>query len=173
MKKTDIIFMLIIASALFCGCTTFFSKAGNAERVLTHEIRYSHKGSKSEGRSGYLNFKNVLLPDCFSTVVDGGMVYIFKSKNTTWGDDGYFPSDGEPAERVYPSVNNRISDEDISRGWCEVTGHYINAPAGWIFVKWSNGSAVLSPVKVDEFVKVKSIRLIPRNTMFSGKTLLR
>lgn len=169
MKKAYKIIFLIIISVILSGCATLFSKSGKS--ILNHEIKYSKKGSKSERRSGYLKAESMLIPDCFNTVVDGSRVYIFKSKNTTWGDDGYFPAEDESAEKVYPSVNKNIDDSDLSRGWSEVTGRCLNVPEGWIFVKWNGGSAVVTPGKIDELVKVKDIKLLPRSRMFTEKML--
>jgi len=166
MKKILAILSILAACAVITGCATASAKSGSV--VVKHEIKYSNKGTRSEGRSGYLIINGITLPDCFSKVAAEGKIYSFKTKSTTWGDDGYFPVEGKSIESVFPAINKKLSDTDLLNGWSEVIGSYLNVPANWIFVKWETGSAVLSPDKVDELVKIKSLKLIPRNAKLSG-----
>jgi len=169
MKKIINILSIVLVCAAITGCATASAKSGSA--VVKHDIKYSNQGTKSEGRSGYLTVNNIVVPDCFNKVAADGKVYTFKTKNTTWGNDGYFPSDGESVESVFPVVNKKISDADLQQGWSEVSGQYSNVPVQWIYVKWSGGSAALSPDKIDAFVKAKSLKVIPRNNMHSDKMM--
>jgi hypothetical protein len=169
MKKIITILSIISLCAIITNCTTASAKSGSG--VVKHEIKYSNKGSRSEGRSGYLIVNDFTLPDCFNKVAAEGKVYSFKTKSTTWGDDGYFPVEGESVESVFPAVNKKISDSDLLQGWSEIPGRYVNIPSHWILVKWSNGSAALSPDKIDAFIKVKTLNLIPRNSMFNEKMM--
>lgn len=153
---------------VFSGCSSVSAKTGAdaADIIVSHEVKYSNKGTRSEGRSGFLKINGIAVPDCFTAIVADGKIYTFRSKKTMWGDDGYFPLDGESVESVYHFENKKISDSDLAKGWSEVSGRYLNVPAHWIFVKWENGSAVLAPDKIDLFVKTRSINTLPRNTMF-------
>jgi len=171
MKRLSIILFLSPAVLFFFGCKSASAKSGPdyAKPAVTHDIKISNKGTRSEGRSGYLKINGVSLPDCFNAVAADGRVYTFKTRGTAWGDDGYFPEDDLTVEYVYPSTDKKLSDADLAAGWSEVSEHYSNVPAGWIFVKWQNGSAAVSPDRIDQLVKEKSIRQIRRNTMFSGK----
>jgi hypothetical protein len=173
MKRVKAILYYIITALCIAGCSSVsaVNSPETAKTAVIHEIKYSNKGSRSEGRSGYLKINGIVLPDCFTAVVVNKKVYTFKTKNTTWGDDGYFPLDGETPESVYPVIDKKINDTDLVKGWCEVSGRYSNVPDNWIFVKWGNGSAVLSPSKISELVKAKSLTMLSRNTMFKGKGL--
>lgn len=173
MKKYIIILILSAAASLFSSCTSPAAKTGQdgIKVAVSHEIKYSNKGSRSEGRSGYLKINSIVVPDCFAAIVAEGKLYTFSSKNMAWGDDGYFPLEDGSVESVYPSVNKKISDSDLARGWSEVAGKCQNVPSNWIFVKWNNGSAAVLPDKIDLLIKTKSIGTIPRNTMFSEKML--
>ncbi len=166
MKKTFAAIAIIILAGFFFGCTSASAKNGSGKLSVIHEIKYSNKGSRSEGRSGYLKINGVLLPDCFTKVVADGKIYSFRTKSLMWGNDGYFPDETSSLKLVYPPVNKYISDADISIGWSEVEGHYLNIPEQWIFVKWNIGSAVVSPDKIDALVEAKSLIPIPRNRMF-------
>ncbi len=169
MKKIFTILSVLTICAVITGCTTASAKSGSA--VVKHEIKYSNKGSRSEGRSGYLIINDVSLPDCFIKVAAEGKVYSFKTKNTTWGNDGYFPAEDESVESVFPEVNKKISDNDLLQGWSEVSGRSANLPVNWILVKWSNGSAAISPDKIDVFLKAKTLNIIPRNNVFNDKMM--
>lgn len=171
MKKY--ILFLFLAAAFLSGCVSSSAKSAKSgpEITVNHEIKYSNEGTKSEGRSGYLKINGMTIPDCFTQVVAEGKVYTFRSKKTKWGDDGYFPLEGKSAESVYPPVNKNITDADLSRGWSEVTGRYLNVPSHWIFVKWEKGSAVSAPDKIDLLVKTKSLETLPRNKIFSERKL--
>ena len=158
MKRTFAAIAIIMLAGLFTSC--------NSVSVI-HEIKYSNKGTRSEGRSGYLKINGALIPDCFSRVVADGRVYSFRTKSVMWGNDGYFPVEGASAESVYPPVDKSISDADIARGWSEVTGRYKDVPAGWIFVQWQGGSAAVSPDKIDAMVREMSLNRIPRNSLFN------
>lgn len=173
MRGHNTILSLLLIPAIFSGCTSSSAKAGQEVSKISviHEIKYSNKGSRSEGRSGYLKINGIVVPDCFTVIVADGKLYTFNSKNTAWGDDGYFPLEDGSVKSVYPSVNKIISDSDLSRGWSDAVGKCQNVPPAWIFVKWNNGSAAVSPDKLDLLVKTKSIGTIPRNTMFSEKML--
>mgnify|MGYP001171561092 FL=1 len=166
MKKLFVYIILFIISMHLTGCTLATAKTSSSKLSVTHEVKYTNKGTRSEGRSGYLKINDIVIPDCFTLVVADNKAYYFITKNTLWGDDGYFPVADKPAEFFYPAVNKSISDSDLARCWIEVEGRYLNIPANWIFVKWYNGSAAVSPEKIDEFVKSKSFSRIPRNTMY-------
>lgn len=169
------LFVLFISAAVSCfsGCKSVSEKPGlySKKPVVTLEIQISGKGTKSEGSSGYLVINGVRIPDCFFTVVADGKVYTFKTKSMLWGEDGYFPDHNILSGSVYPSADKKISDTDLAAGWSEVSERCQNVPDGWIFVIWENGRAAVSPDKIDQLVKAKSIRQIQRNTMFSGKII--
>lgn len=166
MKKLSIYLILLILSIYLTGCTFASAKTSSSKLSVIHEIRYTNKGTRSEGRSGYLKINDIVIPDCFTLVVAENRVYYFITKNTLWGDDGYFPVADKSAESFYPAVSKNITDSDLARGWSEVERRYLNIPAHWIFVKWYNGSAAVAPERIDEFIKSKSLNLIPRNTMY-------
>jgi len=166
MKKLSVYLILLIISINLTGCTFASAKTGSSKLSVIHEIKYSNKGTRSEGRSGYLKINNIVIPDCFTLVIVEDKIFSFKTKNTLWGDDGYFPVADKSAESFYPAIKKSISDSDLARGWSEVEGRYQNIPSHWIFVKWHNGSAAVAPEKIDEFVKSKSLSHIPRNTMY-------
>lgn len=168
MKRLFILLAILSVSVLFSGCTSVSAKGSSAKISVEHEIKYSNKGTRSEGRSGYLKINGTVIPDCFSTVVADSRVFAFKTKSTMWGDDGYFPFEGASAESVYPNIDRKVSDADIARGWREVAGRCGNVPETWIFVKWDGGSAAVSPEKTGELVKTKSLRQIRRNSMFDN-----
>lgn len=170
MKRLFIVLFLSAAALFFYGCKSISAKSepDAVKPVVTLDIKISAKGTKSEGSSCYLKINGILLPDCFFTVVADAKVYTFKTKSTIWGEDGYIPDNNLIPESVYPFAEKKISDADIAAGWCEVSEHYLNVPDGWIFVKWEGGSAAVSPDKIDQLIKAKSIRQIQRNTMFSG-----
>jgi hypothetical protein len=148
MKKLSASIIFLILSVYLSGCTFTSAKTSSSKLTVIHEIKYTNKGSRSEGRSGYLKINDIVIPDCFTLVVADDKVYYFITKNTLWGDDGYFPVADKSAESFYPSVNKRISESDLSRGWSEIEGHYTNVPSFWIFVKWYNGSAAVDPEKM-------------------------
>lgn len=166
MKKKSASIILVMLSLYLTGCTLATAKTSSSKLSVAHEIKYTNKGTRSEGRSGYLKINDIVIPDCFTLIVADNRVYYFITKNTLWGDDGYFPVADRPAESFYPAVSKNISDSDLARGWIEVEGRYLNIPAHWIFVKWYNGSAAVSPERIEEFVKLKSFSRIPRNTMY-------
>jgi len=172
MKKYVVILFLFAVSSVVSSCTSASAKLSEdgIKIIINHEVKYSNKGTRSEGRSGYLKINGVAVPDCFNIIVADGKVYTFSFRNTMWGDDGYFPAEHQSPDMAYPYVNKKISDSDIARGWSEVTGRYLNVPAHWIFVKWETGSAALLPDKIDILVKTKSLKTLSRNTLFSEKT---
>lgn len=165
--KRFIVSLIILTSAInIASCTMIPAVTGQKKLSIINEIKYSNKGSRSEGRSWYLKINGKAIPDCFTMVAAEGKVYSFRSKNTTWGDDGYIPADGDSEELYRPGGNEKLSDSDISRGWREGDFRYSNTPAHWIFVKWNGGSASVSVEKIDELIRVKSIKTIQRNTLF-------
>jgi hypothetical protein len=173
MKKIIIILYLFAFLICITGCNSASAKntVTDKKKEVTHEIKYNNKGTKSEGRSGFLKINGYLIPDTFLFIVVDGNLFKFYQKRNTWGDDGYFPSENEMIESIYPSVNKNINIDDLTKGWSEVSGRYLNVPSHWIFVKWDNGSAVISPEKIDDFIKIKSLKIISRNIMFGSEKM--
>lgn len=168
MKKNSLFAVIIVLVFYGSGCTTVMPQESSTKLSVVHEIKYSNKGTRSEGRSGYLKINGKLLRDCFNLVVAGGKVYTFMSKQMIWGDDGYMPLEIESPENYWPAADKTLSDADIARGWYEENLRCTNTPQDWIFVKWSSGSASVSPDKIEELIKVKFLNDIPRNTMFDS-----
>lgn len=165
--KRYLMFLIVFIMPVYissCSIVSVINPSGKLSVI--HEIKYTNKETRSEGRSGYLKINNIVIPDCFSLVIVEDKIYSFKTKKTLWGDDGYFPVADKSSESFYPAVSKNISDSDLARGWIEVEGRYLNIPVNWIFVKWYNGSAAVAPEKIDEFVKSKSFSRIPRNSMY-------
>jgi hypothetical protein len=169
MKNIVIALSMVIFILSACGIITAMGKtSANKKITVVHEVKYTKKGTRSEGKSGYLIIDNVILPDCFIKIVADRKVFEFKTKNNTWGSDGYFPSENEQADVIYSVQAGTISDVDISKGWSEVSGRRSNVPDGWIFVQWENGSAAVAPDKISELINKKSIKQIQRH-LFSIK----
>jgi hypothetical protein len=163
--KNFFAFTLLVMPFFLLFCQSHSMGKTNAPAV-EHYIKYSNKGSKSEARSGYLKVNGFIVPDNFLTVVAGGEVYHFYMRKYMWGNDGYFPDKDSKVEQVCPATDLLLSDDDLARGWTIVKGRPSNAPLKWIYVIWKNGSAVVAPERLEDFVLKNNIPSLPRSLMF-------
>jgi len=165
MKKILIFVMSFLFSSFLIGA---YSMGKSASPVVEHYVKYSNKGTRSEARSGYLKVNGFIVPDNFVTVVAGGNIYHFYMRKYMWGNDGYFPDKNSDAAALCPAIERILSSEELARGWAIVDGWPINTPSQWIYVIWKNGSAVVAPEKIDEFIKRNNIVPLPRSLMLEN-----
>ncbi|MEJ5363214.1 MAG: hypothetical protein WBK20_09260 [Spirochaetota bacterium] len=135
---------------------------------VEHWIEYSNKGTRSEARSGYLRVDGYLVPDNFMTVIVGDKAYKFYMRKYLWGNDGYFPDKDSDITALCPEIAKALTEEEISQGWAIVKGRPFNTPINWIYVIWKDGTAVVSPEKLIEFIERNHIPPLPRNLMIEG-----
>lgn len=153
MKRISLSILVLFAA--FTSCVT--------SPMVSEQVTYTNKGSKSEGRSWNLIVDGTKLPDCFSAILVNGKLYLFKTKKWLWGDDGYVLTDASiNADLYFPTIEREISKDELAQGWADVKGRFDKKPAGWFFVKWYGGMAALSTDKIETFVREKSLKTIPR-----------
>lgn len=135
---------------------------------IEHWIKYSNKGTRSEARSGYLKVDGYVVPDNFMTVIVDGKTYNFYMRKYIWGNDGYFPDNDADIQALCPHLQEALTNEQIIQGWAMVKGRPFNTPDNWIYVIWKDGTAVVSPEKLNEFVEKNRIPPLPRRLILEG-----
>lgn len=153
--------MIFVLTAYLSACQGSQIKTQDAKKNdVAHEVTYTHKGTRSEGKSGYLTVDGIKIPDTFSYLLCGGELFKFHQKFQAWGIDGYFPTQ-ESAASVFPS-GSAPDAAAFAAGWADVSGTSRAIPANWIYVKWNNGMAAVSPAKIEDFVKEKKLERLQR-----------
>ncbi|MBN1468235.1 MAG: hypothetical protein JXM74_02995 [Fusobacteriaceae bacterium] len=145
MKKVVI---LVSFLTFIISCTSL--QTANNKGLITHEIEYTAKGSKSEGQIGKLKVNGIYIPTLFAYVSDSKTSYEFVSNNNTWGKHQYFPLD----EKLYISKTNEvITSKDIENGFYLGIAQKKNTPNNWIKVQWSGGEAFIDTNKINTVLK--------------------
>ncbi len=157
-KKLIIIFVFLINSI---GCVTNIN-GEQKEYSVKHYKKYSHKGTKSEARHGFLEINGKNIPDVFRYVKTNQGEYKFFQRTNMWGNDGYHPI--KKSEIKIKTINGQMSEAAIKNKYYIASYKFKNTPANWIFVAWDKEKAFVSPEKLFGFIKIFNLKKISRMT---------
>lgn len=145
MRKIIKILLLMI---LMISCNNIDIKA-NGEK-LKHKIEVTNKGTKSEGITGYIYYKDYKFPNVFEIVQDNENSYKFKKSQVLWGEHGYIKS--SEMKKIIED-NKKISKLDLDNGYYIGKSRLKNTPKNWIYVEWNENKAFIDLEKIDYVMK--------------------
>lgn len=132
---------------------------------LQHKVTYSHKGTRSEARHGYLYLDEKRVPDCFTMLVAEGKAYSFFTRSNRWGNDGYFQVEKAP---TLPETSTQITAEQKKRGWYKGKKRLTGTPEDWVYVRWKKGEAYANLEGMKKLKQQFSIPRLPRRKGLPG-----
>ena len=158
MKKLLIFTALVL---LFTGCASSTKDKSKSfkKNVFEHRITYDAKGTRSEARHGFVLINGRMLEDVFLIVSWDEVVYRFYQRKNRWGKDGYFPGGAVDIELS----KERISKEELERGWVAGNKKLKGIPPAWIYAGWEKGSAFVSPDKIAGLISALGLKAIERD----------
>lgn len=129
--------------------------------IIEHKISYSQRGTRSEALHGDLYVAGEKIPDVFFLVISRDQGFEFFQRYHIWGRDGYMRVKYDP-KKEYSLSDQSISREALNKGYYLSDSKLQNTPDSWLFVKWDNGSAFVSPDSLYELIRDLDLRPIPR-----------
>jgi hypothetical protein len=158
-----ILLIILFAPSLKDKCTDALC----ALQKIEHKIEYSHKGTRSEAKHGYLSVNSENLPDVFTLVRSGDSVYKFYQRSNMWGMDGYFPvKEKESDKSIIKESDKQIKSTTLKQGWYLGKELLKGTPLEWLYTEWKGGSAYVSPDSVKKMTQTLKLKTIPRFTGF-------
>ncbi len=159
MKKEMLfkLFYLNVCFMLLFSCAGKVSnQIANSDTEMTKPYQYgwttkivlNNPGTRSEGRTFSLYYKTKLIPYVFVTIYAGGQGFRFKQKINLWDSAGYVPVDNVIKE----ITQETITAAELSQGWYYGTSWKINTPSHWCLATRDTVSAVIDPLKLNEFL---------------------
>lgn len=157
--------ILILSSLFIIACASSFKEKCTGPncsiKSAEHLITYSRKGTRSEAKHGHLTIDNRKIPDVFSLVISGGKTYKFHQRKFMWGLDGYFPVEFKK-EDIIKISSNKISLQDIQKGWYMGKEVREDTPSDWFYAEWDSGSAFIAPDAIAKIILEFDLKKIPR-----------
>jgi hypothetical protein len=165
MRNITLIFLILLiilfAPSLKDKCTDALC----ALQKIEHKVDYSHKGTRSEARHGYLSVNGENLPDVFTLVRSGDIAYKFYQRSNMWGADGYFPLEKSVKSGIKGSVKE-IESAALKQGWYLGKELLKGTPSDWLYTEWKGGSAYVSPDTIKKMTQTLKLKTILRFTGF-------
>ena len=171
MKKTILLFILLLT---FISCKALEVNSQEKEAILKHEVTYTNKGTKAEGKVGKLKYNGEYIPTIFSYITDSDKSYVFTVNKTIWGEHQYFPM----KERLYVSISEKeISVDELDKGFYLGNFKLKNTPNSWIKVSWAGESAFIDINRIFDVLKEKPFVDLPNyadnNFIYNGPMIIK
>lgn len=150
---------IVAAAALLVSCASRPENTPETPRVAwEHRVYVTNEGTRSEGRSHFLAFGGMVLPDVFERVFANGKGYSFVSKRNLWGDDGYVPDD----TIAVPSISGGFLGLDAERGYYLGSERKGGTPDDWFRAERLGLIAFIDPCRIESFLAAYPLAEIPR-----------